>query len=285
MFNILEFDPSVLTASVVLIVMGCVSLAFSFTLRRKSKALSSYPENVEAKVFKKTFNVFDPYPERRRTVEGHIELLILFAVYGSFIVIGYAIAKIFETGFLLGFLTLIVCIGFLLIDETLELYKSARIFVKAIRKGVDFGKGDVEALHLIRKTLPKLSVYHLALAIVFFASSVTLPYIVNTLAQALVQVAAAIFMVSFSLRFFPPLVLLFTSLLFAGTAAMVLFAAGKVKTRVFSFSSPERLDALADQFYRMKMFTRILHHHPQLHVPEFEEPKKADEQEVEETES
>ena len=278
------FDTPSFTASMVLLTMGFVSLAISLSLRLKSRALGSSEENTQIGIFKRTFNVFNPYPARRKVIHGNLRLLIFIAIYGSFVGIGFAIMKIFEFGFLLAFFTLVICLGFLLIDETLEIHKNAGIFVNAFRKHTPFGEGDLEALNFLKRTLPRLSNYHLMIAVAFFATSLAVPSVANVFLLSFSGLASFIFTVSAALWFFPPLVLLCTALMFGATIFAVQFAANKVKTRILSFPSPERLDVLSEQSRRMKQFVGIQHHHPTLHMPDVEH-RKEDESEVESNKS
>jgi hypothetical protein len=281
----LLFDTSSLSASIVLVVMACVSLAISLSFRQKSRALRKFPEDVQASTFKKTFNVFSPYAEKRRILHEQLELLILVAVYGSFMAISFAVLKIFEFGFLLAFFTLIMCLGFLLIDETLDVQKNANLILSALKKKTSFGKGDVEVLDFLRKTLPRLSNYHLMVAFAFLATSFAVPSVVKVFLFVFSGWAGLIFAAGALLWFFPPFVLLFTALMFGATVFVVQSAANRVKMRIFSFPSSERLNVISEQFYRMKMFVRVQHHHPSLQVPDVPEPEKAEEQEVESSES
>jgi len=273
-------DTPYFAASMVLVAMGFVSLAFSLGLRLKARALRSYPKNIQIGIFKRAFNVFNPYPEQRKVIHENLQWLIFFAIYGSYVGMGFAVMKIFEFGFLLAFITLVICLGFLLIDETLEIHKNAGVFVKALGKSAHFGQGDLEVLDFLRHTLPRLSNYHVIVAIVFFATSLAVPLAVNVFLWAFSRVAGLIFAASAATSFFPPFVLLFVGLLFAATVFAVQFAANRVKTRILSFPSPERLNVLSEQFYRMKMFVGIQHHHPTLHMPDIEH-RKEDEVEVE----
>jgi len=274
------FDTPYFAASMVLVAMGFVSLAFSLGLRLKSRALRSYPKNIQIGIFKRTFNVFNPYPEQRKVIHENLQWLIFFAIYGSYIGIGFAIMKIFEFGFLIAFITLVICLGFLLIDETLDVHKNAGIFVNAFRESARFGKGDLEVLAFLRHTLPRLSNYHLMVAVVFFATSLAVPLAVNVFLWTFSRLAGLIFAASAVMWFFPPFVLLITGLLFAATVFTVQFAANRVKMRILSFPSPEQLNVLSEEFYRMKMFAGIQHHHPTLHVPDVEH-RTEDEVEVE----
>jgi len=281
----LPFDTSSLSASIVLVAMACVSLAISLSFRQKSRAIRKFPEHIQASTFKKTFNVFSPYAEKRRIIQEHLELLILVAVYGSFLAISFAVLKVLEFGFLLAFFTLIVCLGFLLIDETLEVRKNTNMILNALRKKTSFGKGDVEVLSFLRKTLPRLSNYHLMIALAFFAMSLAVPFVVEIFLLVFSGWAQLIFTASAVLWFFPPFVLLFTALMFGATVFVVQSAANRLKMGIFSFPSSERLNVLSEQFYRMKMFIGVQHHHPTLHTPEVPDPEKAEEQEVDSSKS
>jgi len=279
------FDPHFFAASVILVAMSFTSLLIAFNLRRKSIAIDRFPKNIEAGIFKKTFNVFNPYPSKRTVIHEHLELLILVAIYGSFVGIGYAIMKMLEFGFLLAFFTVIVCTSFLLIDETLETRENTNRILNALRKGTRFGKGDIEVFSFLRRTLPRLSNYHLVIAAVFFVASLLVSYVVNAFVLVFSGLARVIFATSANLWFFPPFVILFTALTFGGVIFIVQFLSNKVKMRIFDFPASERLNILSEEFYRMKMFVGIQHHHPTLHVPDVSEQEKADEQEIDSDES
>jgi Flp pilus assembly protein TadB len=232
-------DTPSFAASMVLVAMGFVSSATSLALRLKSRELKKYPENVQIGIFKRTFNVFSPYPERRKVIHENLQWLILIACYGSFVGIGLAIMKIFEFGFLLAFITLVICLGFLLIDETLEIHKNTGIFLNAFKRHALFGKGDLEALDFLRQTLPRLSNYHLMIAVAFFATSLAVPFVVSFFLLSFSGLAGFIFTAVATVWFFPPLVLLFTALIFGATIFTVQLVANRVKTGILSFPSPE----------------------------------------------
>ena len=275
------FDTSSLSVSIVLVVMACVSAALSLEFRRKSSALKKLSGGVKASIFKKTFSVFSPYPEKRRIIHEHLGLLILFGAYGSFVGIGFAVLKVFEFGFLLAFFTLIVCVGFLLVDETLEVRKNTDMILNALKKKASFGKGDVEVLNFLRITLPRFSNYHLIVALAFIATSMVVPLVFDVLLFVFSGGARLIFAAGAAFWFFPPFVLLFTALMFGIIVFVVQSAANRMKTRIFSFPSSERLNVIGEDFYRMWMFLSAVHlRHPTIHVPDIPEPEKAGEQEV-----
>lgn len=278
MFDILQFETSFQVSSIVLIVMGCISLILSLMLYRKSRSMGRLSDNASVTVFKRIFNVFDPYPKSRKTINENIELLILLTFYGGFIASALVISQIFEMGLVLSGAIFIICLSMLMIDEIIEIHKNSNLFSNAIKNGVDLGKGDVETLHLLKKVLPKLTTYYAVLAVVFFASSLTLPYIIDAFLLVLAQVAPVIFMPSalfLQTRFY--LFVVVSPFVFVLLAFSMHFAVGKIKRQIFGFPSPIPINSLMEQFHRMKTFVRIMHHHPFMRVPEPEKPKKSEE--------
>jgi hypothetical protein len=271
-------------ASVVLVAMGFVSLAISLNLCRKSRALEKYPKNIQIGIFKRTFNVFNPYPDHRKVIHENLQWLILIAGYGSFVGIGFAVMQLFEFGFLLAFFVLIICLGFVLIDETLEIDRNAGIFVTAFRKNTLFGKGDLEALDFLKRTLPKLRNYHLMIAVVFFATSLVVPLVVNIFLLSFSGLAGFTFAAAATAWFFPPLVLLFTALVFGATVFAVQFGANRVKMRIFSFPSPAGArEGMWAQMRSGRYFPHAawsIHHPKPRHLPDAKHMKE-EEAEVE----
>lgn len=277
MIDFSQFDTTFLTTSIVLITMGCISIVLSLILHRKMRALEKLPKNLKTKVFNKTFNVFDPYPPHRKSISNHIEILIILACYVFFIFIAIAIAKMLELGRVLSFATFIICLSLLMTDETLELHKNANIFIRAIEKKVNLGKGDLDALHVIKETMPQLGKYYRLLAIAFFAFSIVVPYIVTMFLLILSQFASGLITVTYALQSIPHITILIVILSFSFVAITVKFATSLVKKKLFGFPASEPIDTLGWQFLRMKLFVHILHHHPYLRVPEPDKPQKAEE--------
>jgi hypothetical protein len=254
----------------VLIVMGFVCLIFFMSLRVKFRALRRFPSDPQVKVFDKTFSVFDPYPERRKMIQRFTTLFFYFAGVGSFLFLAI-VTKMAETGLILGAVLFILCIGLMMLDEMLEIYKNACVFVNAVREGADFGKGDLIALSLVRQTLPKLSNYYLLLAIVFFASSTALPYIVPAALLALSGFVGLVVEFSASAGMAAP----YIALLFLGVAIVIVqIVSGRLKSRILGFPQAESLSVQEHQFEQMRIYRSIQHHHPKLRVPEPQEKRE-----------
>jgi hypothetical protein len=277
MVRVFQLNTSFLASSVVLIVMGCVSILFSLSLRRKSHAMGKFPKDLSAEVFDKTFNVFDPYPERRKIISSHIGLLICLAVYGPFIFISYFAMQALEAGLVLGGITFMICLGLLMVDETLEIRKNANAFITAVKNGVALGKGDMDTLFLLKRMLPKLSNYHTILAILFLTSSLAVPFIVNTFLLTTAQLASVMFALSATLEFVPVLAIIIALLLFVGVVITIQFATGTIKSKILGFPPSEHIDSvnLGRTRERMRIFTGIQHHHPKLQVPDPEDDKES----------
>ena len=240
MIGIFQSDTSFLVSFLILLIMSCLSIVFSLSFRLKSRAIKKLPKDLSVNVFDKTFNVFNPYPDRRKIIHSFIILLPLLAVVASLIFPLFTM-KIIEMKLALGLAMFIICFGLMMIDEAYEIYKNANIFLKAVKNGVNLGKGDLAVLFLVKETLPRLTVYYLLLAIVFFASSVTLPYVVPAVLLTSAQFVRVTFPVS---MFFAPLAPYFAALLLSIAIVTVQLAAKKVKSKVFDFPAPEEITSL-----------------------------------------
>lgn len=277
----LGFSTPILASSIVLVAMGMISLFVSFVLYRKSRAVAKFPKSLSPTIFNKTFSVFDPFPEGRTVIHGHLELVILLIVYTTFLVFTFVVVKVFENGLLLSSVTLVICLGLLMVDEVLEVNKNANVFINAVSKGAKFGKGDMNVLFFLNEALPRLSVYYLSLGVALFVFSIAVPFLVDSILFAFSNFAALIFGFNNIFSFAPHIGLLVGMLLFCAVAVLILFVSGRIKNRIFGFASRETVDAAGEQFSRMKEFVGIMHHHPYFNVPEPEKTKKAEEKEME----
>ena len=282
MFDILHMELSLILSSAVLIGMGCAALVFSLTSRLRSKALRRLPQDLLPRVFSKTFNVFEPYLESRKTIGSHAGLAVFMAIYGSWIAVTFSVFKAFELGGILSCIIFVLCAGLLMIDETFELNKNAALLAKAVRGRRGLAKGDMEVLKLVKSSLPRLSIYHMFLAVVFFASAIAIQEIVETVFLASAWIASVVVALSASMKAVPMLSLLVVAGL-SGTVLVLLQLLGnRTKKRIFGFPPPIPVDILGRQFFRMKMYVGIQHHHPFLHEPSPEETEKANKRDIEE---
>jgi hypothetical protein len=266
----------------VLVAMGCAALVFSWALGTKSRALGRLSKNLSVRVFSKTFNVFDPNMERRRIISSHTGLVVFLAIYGSWFAVTIGVITTFAAGGLLASVIFLVCAALLMVDETQELNKNAGIFVKAIGSGTALGVGDLRALFVMRRTLPKLSLYHLVLAVVFFASAFAVPYLSMTLFLAFAGAAWVFFALSSLLTAVPLLSIFAVGGLLGAVIVTILIGGDMVKRVFFGFPRSIRLDVLDSQFERMALYVHYQHHYPPLRVPEPEETEKFNRRELEE---
>lgn len=271
-----------LASSLVLLAMGCAALVFSLALGAKSRALRRVSKNLRVGVFDKTFNVFDPNMAGRRVLSSHTGLVIFLAIYGSWLAVMVGVVATFAVGGLLGAVTFLVCAGLLMVDETQELNQNAGIFVKAIGSGTGLGVGDFKALAVMMKALPKLTRYHLALAVVFFAGSVAVPYIATAVVLACAGVGWAFLGLSSLLSAVP----LLSLIAIAGMIGVVIVAievgANEAKRLFFGFPRSIRLDVLDMQLERMTLYVWLHNHHPWLREPQPEDTENINRRELEE---
>ena len=146
MFDILHMDISLVLSSLVLVLMGCVALAFSLLLGQKLRALRRLPRNLSVRVFNKTYNVFEPNAERRKIINTHTGLIIFIAIYGSWIAVTFMVFEAFAFGGILACIAFLMCASLLMIDESQEFNRNAGVFARAVESDVGLGEGDVEVL-------------------------------------------------------------------------------------------------------------------------------------------
>jgi len=137
MVDTFPFDTSFL----VLLVMGCLSMVLSLSFYSKFRILGRISRKLSISVFDKTFNVFDPYPGRRKIIHRFIVLMPFLLMVGYFFLM-FLILKTFEMGLVLGVTIFIICLGLMMVDEAYEIYVNSNVFVKAARNKANFFEGD-----------------------------------------------------------------------------------------------------------------------------------------------
>lgn len=287
MFDIFHMEPSLIFSSAVLIGMGCAALVFSLTSSLRSKALRRLPQDLLPRVFSRTFNVFEPNIGSRKTIGGHAFLTVFMVVYGSWITITFLVFKTYEFGGILSCIIFVLCAGLLMIEETFELNRNAALLAKAVRGGRGLANGDMEVLKFVKFSLPRLSIYHLFLAVVFFASAIAIQEVMEIFFLASTWIAAGVLSLSASVaRALPwgqPLPSIIVVAGLSGTVVVLLLRlGGKTGKRIFGFPPSVSLDILGRQFFRMKMYVGIQHHHPFLHEPSPEETENTNKRDIEE---
>lgn len=222
-------DAPVFSSFLTLLAMSCVSLALSVIFYLKARDLAKVSRKLSPSIFSKTFNVFDPYPSRNKLLRSFLTVLPLFVIVsaGFFFVVSI---KLVESGLLLSLIILIVCLNLIVVEETPEFYSNTTVFIKAINAGTGLGHGDVKVFELIKKTLPKLSIYYLALTIIFVLSAMTLSSILSSTFLVSTKFFNIVFEYSSPAGIFAPYVILVPLVLIT---VLVQILGKKVKGRIF----------------------------------------------------
>jgi len=254
LFNPFPANVSLFASSMVLVAMGCVALLFSYLLTTKSRALERLSKNLSVEVFSRTFNVFDPNMQRRRIISSHAGLVVFAAIYGAWFVVTIGVLGTLAAGAVLASVIFLVCAALLMVDETQELNKNAGIFAKAIRSAAGLGVGDMQALCIMRATLPKLSRYHMVLGAVFFTSAFAVSHLLDVILLAFADVA----WVFFALNSLPIAAYMLSIIAVAGLFYVLIVAIeigiDEAKKVLFGLPRSIRVDALDGQFERMRFF-------------------------------
>lgn len=198
-------EEPILYSSIVLVVMGCLSLALFLIFRFKIRVFRSLPDNSSAEVFHRTFNVLDPYPKRSKLIHQLLTLLPFFVFVAS-AAFTFLLIEAFLSGLVLSLIIVIICLNLIIIDELFEVYKTANVFIKAINEEVDFGMGDVRILQVIKKALPKACNYYLSLTISFMFFALALPYVMNPTLWLFSYFIGVILAISAQASFLAPLI-------------------------------------------------------------------------------
>ena len=269
-----QFDP---VSFFVLLAMGCTSLALSYYFYSKSRVLKEASKNLSVTVWDKTFNVFVP-TENRRAITPTILLPVVAVLMWVFV--GFLVLKILEMGLVLGISVFILSLGLMMMDEALDLRDHANVFVNALNSKTKLAKGDVNTLLLLGRVMPKLSIYYIFTAIVFFASAYALPYIVSAVVVGLSVYSGTAATVASPLGVAMPYIALFA---FTFLFVIVYLGGGRLKNRIFGFPKSMSFRAMEEQFERgVRTITHgdsppfEMSHRPILEDPEVEERKRKD---------
>jgi len=205
--------------------MSCLTLVLSILFRLKHRKMNHLPGNFSANIFDKTFSVFDPYPEHRRTIHKFLSASPLMVFLVCLVLVSFA-WKAFESGLLLSLVLLIICLNLMLIEVASETYENAKIFIKAFNNKGNLGAGDLKVFQVLRRAPPKLSNYYLASSILFLTLAATLGYIWSSLLWFFARVIGLILEFQGSIR---ARVLLFS--LMVGIVQIFIW---KIKSKVLS---------------------------------------------------
>jgi hypothetical protein len=181
-----------LSSTVALLAMACSSLLLACLFRTRFRRLDGIASDPSVKVFNRTFNVFDPYPDRLRLIGNFVTVLplVVLALTGAVLLF---IMEIVATGLLLSLVVIVISLNLLVVEGAFDIYQSAKAFTKAFQKGAGLGEGDLKVFRIVKKALPRLSNYYFGLATGFALLGLTLPYAAPSLVWASVQFMSLIF--------------------------------------------------------------------------------------------
>jgi hypothetical protein len=116
----------------------------------------------------------------------------------------------------------------MLMDVMSEIYQVTKIFIKAIHSEASLGVGDIKAIQMLKRALPRLSNYYLVLSILFFVFAAMLGYIWSSLLLFFSQVIGLILEVSATTGIIAYQVAV---LIFASIVVLVQIFAWKIKNK------------------------------------------------------
>lgn len=166
-------DLSILFASVILFIMGCLALALSILFRLRFRVLDSLPKNLSASVFSKTFVVFDPFPRQHKIIQSHLFTLAFIAGLTA-LLISLALFSMIGTGFALSIFVILTAANLIILDDAFDVYKNSKLFLNAILSGKNLGVGDLKVFSYLKLLTRRLSNYYIGVAIFLFLLSFSL---------------------------------------------------------------------------------------------------------------
>ena len=182
-------------ASLSLFGMGCLTIVLALIFLSKNHEIEKNSKNLSANIFNKTFCIFDPYPEPRKSIYSHLSILLL-ACFLFIIFSAIMVWKILETGLLLSLTLIIIGLNLMLIDVALEVYKNVKSFTNAIRHKSNVGVGDLTVLQTLKNSTSKLSIYYFSISLIFFILGSTLQYLLPPLLWFLAEFIGLILEIS-----------------------------------------------------------------------------------------
>jgi hypothetical protein len=165
-------------SSLTLGVMSGSALALAILFRLRFRGLAGLPKDLSASIFDKTFVIFNPYSDQKRSIHRLLTFLpfIAFAVTFGLLALAW---KMLESGLILSFFIIIVGLNLIFVEEAPEVYINSKILLKAVRDDASLGAGDVKVFHLLKEAATKLSNYYFGLSMLLIIFTATLPYIIE----------------------------------------------------------------------------------------------------------
>jgi hypothetical protein len=227
----------------VFLLLTVTSLGFSVVLYLKYRAVNKIPKSLGVTIFDRTFNVFDPFPERRRALQSYLFFFLLsplVAFAWVFVIVFVVILPIIEGGYVGDLAIFLICLGPMMINEAAESISVADRLVKATERQTKFGQGDIYVLSLVKNTIGRLSAYYLVLTAVFAALFFAVPYTVPALMLALSQLIGLTVQTTIGIPIISPFVAALMYILFV---LAVIVAARKLRAALFGFLPSHRFES------------------------------------------
>lgn len=218
------------SSSLTLFSLGCVAISLSILFRSISSKLDDLPRDLAADARDKTFIVFDPSSERRKSLHSSLSLLPIVAFSVS---VGFAILawKMLESGLALSLAILAIGLNLIEVDDASEIYHNSKTFSKAVQGGTSLGVGDLRGFRILKSILPRMIHYYLGLSVIFLALSAALPHVWSSALWYSAQYIGLILRAGASTGA-PALGYQLAILLFAVTLALAQLSASKLKARL-----------------------------------------------------
>ncbi len=236
MADLLLSSPSVLMVLAILVAMGSVSTVLGLLMRVRLRSIKRLPRDLAATVFDKTFNVFDPYSERKKII-GASSMFPVIIILSSLAFGGFVATRMIATGMAAGFIVLVICLSVMMFDEASEINKNAKMLVNAVSDGKALGEGDMQTLLLVRRTTARLSKYYFSFSCILLSCALALPFIAPFAGLAFTQSLKVMLQISVSGGF---LTIFLGIMLYSALVAGILTLTRVMKNRFFAVSSEQR---------------------------------------------
>lgn len=222
----MENETLFLSSCLTLLVMSCLSLVLAYLFRLRFHKLNKIACDPSVSVFSRTFNVFDPYPDRWKALNSFLTVLplLVLACTGAVLLL---FMEIVATGLLLSLIIIVVSLNLLVVEGVFDVYQSAKTFIAASKRGTGLGEGDLTVFRIAKKALPRISNYYLGLAIGFALFSLALPYATPSLSWAFLHLMDLIFRGGTAMGFAPYTV----ALLWTACIIVIIIFIRKIKNR------------------------------------------------------
>lgn len=224
------------SSSLTLLVMACVSLALACLFRLRFRKLNSVVCEPSVSVTSRTFNVYDPYPDRWKAINSFLTLmpLVVLACTGAIVLL---FMEIVATGLLLSLVIFVVCLNLLVVEGAFDVYQTGKTFVAAFQRGTGLGEGDLKVYRIVRNALPRISNYCFGLAIGFALFGLALPYIAPSLSWGFFQLMNLVFRGGVAMGFSP----FATPLLWTVSIVAIVILIRRIKSRFSETIFAQRL--------------------------------------------